>query len=334
METMSGWTIAIGHRAGRHHHQRERHQHLDPGEVEESAGGEHQRHHDDRPEQPAHPVALDAAGAAVAYDDARHRHQERRDRETREHRERGSEGVRRHREAGQVEVDAGRHRGVVRAVAGRGDDHRQAGQRHQREAHLAGHAPAAGQEAAGREDQQQHRDRHRQERREPEQEPQREAHPGERPVRGEADAHVGLGQPVERPEEPEPGQRPAEPVVGVAAQDHDREPGEDHAVQGVDPAGLRGELETGVAVRRAEVEGDRAGEADERTARAAHEDRRSSAGAVRSSPRHCDAPGGRRSDTGPRPVVGRAGRPGGAGPGELTRGRPGRPCRRTRTRGR
>ena len=198
----------------------------------------------------------------------------------------------------------GGHRDVVVAAAGRRDDHRQAGQRHQREAHLAGHAPAAGQEAAGREDQQQHRDRHRQERREPQQEPQREAHPGERPVRrrGRRARRTGPARraPRRAPARPSPSRtRGAGRGAGSRARARRGPRRSGRRSSRAPAANSRPESPYGVRRSRATAP------AKQRTRQHGQDEDRPSAGAVRSSPRHCDAPG--RGPQGPRP---------GASPGE------------------
>ena len=131
------------------------------------------------------------------------------------------------------------------------------GQAHERERDLAGPAPAALEEAARREDHQQHGHGDRQERAEPVEEPERAVHGGQRVVGADAVPDVGLGERVEHPEHAQPRQRPAEPLPDVV-EEHDRgEPGEQQAEDAVAPAVAGRELDPGAGGGGGEVEGDR-----------------------------------------------------------------------------
>ena len=185
-----------------------------------------QRHHQHAPEQPAHPVALEAVGPAVADDDGRHRRRAapstvRRPRAGEPARSTTASGPAR----GRVEVDAGRQV-ASRAVRGRRDD-----DQHGRAATItaradpAGDAPRPGRKRPVGEDQQQpamvtgrnavNRSRNHSAKVMPASASSVEAEPD-----------VGLGEPVEGPEQAEARRAPAEPVAAgrTAARQAPREP--------------------------------------------------------------------------------------------------------------
>ena len=243
------------HRRRRHHHQQERHQHLERGQLDERGQRDDEEHHQHRPEQPAHLAAVAAAAGAVARDDGRHREQEPEHAERAEHVGRDVDDPRGHRHAGRRQVDTGWDLRRAAGDHGRHDGGR-ADQQHQQQADPAHGPPPTGEEPPGGEEHEEHRGHDRQQRGEAQQEPQRERHARPRLVGGEAGADVRLGQPVEGPEQAEPGERPPEPVVRAGAQHQPREPGQHDAVGGVDPAGLRGDRGRPAGQRVAQVQHD------------------------------------------------------------------------------
>ena len=182
------------------------------------------RHREHRPEQPAHPVPLDADGAAVT-DAPRTPSRPDSPATSTAHRDADQRGRRAHSGIGSVvgvEVHAGRQR---RRRAGcpwpAPPATTQAGSGHRAERDLAGDAPAAraGSGPSGRSAAAPRRSRAG--RRRTGRGTTARSIAGQGVVGDGAEPDVGLRQPVERPEQAEPGERPAE-AAGRGRAQHDR----------------------------------------------------------------------------------------------------------------
>ena len=330
METRSGCTIATVIATGRQHHQRRR----VSSAVERRRGrraaisGERPAPSPaTRPEQPAHPVALDARGrdgggrrrSPSATRNAEHR-------EAAEHRERRVERPPAPGWLVGVEVDAGGQRRRRRRgpSAGATIDQQRRRATISAEADLAGHAPSgragsgrSGRSAAARRSvtgrNAVNRSRNHS--------AKRHARPAPRRRTGRRARRTGPARRAPRRGRARPAPSRS-PWCGSWRRTTSASAGEDHAVRGVDPAGLRARArrpEPPTASRRSRTTV--SGEADHGE-RGQHE-RRPAAARCGASPRHCGAPDAARPRGRPRPGAGPASRV--VTSAAVT---PGRPCRR------
>ena len=233
---MPAATAHPGQRHGQRQGQRARVPRHEPG------GGHHQ-HVDERgPEQPAHPPAVLADGAAVARD-----HRGGRDDDTdqgqreRDAQQRQGDGLRQ-RQAGRVQVQRPVHRRQCLARPGVGDlrrhDEEQGRQQGGRgEAEHRRPAPPPGRQATVRVEQQEQRQPEQQPGPEPLHDPEGERRAGQRRIALQGIGEPGLRQPVQRPQQTGSADHPGDGVARGTQEQQRRGDGEQRTRRADDPAG-------------------------------------------------------------------------------------------------